>query len=101
MFSHPERGTAPTYRPFLLPLSIACSLASFNLEAAETNSPTLNTVVVTGNRGAEQRTVTTSPTPIDVVTGDQLRAVGKPSLLEALSKFIPSFNLPDRAGWDA
>jgi iron complex outermembrane receptor protein len=101
MFNQPERATALTYRPLLLPLSIACSLASFNLEAAETSSPTLNTVVVTGNRGAEQRTVTTSPTPIDVVTGDQLRAVGKPSLLEALSKFIPSFNLPDRAGWDA
>jgi iron complex outermembrane receptor protein len=82
-------------------LSIACGLASFNLEAAETSSLTLNTVVVTGNRGTEQRTVTTSPTPIDVVTGEQLRSVGKPSLLEALSKFIPSFNLPDRAGWDA
>jgi iron complex outermembrane receptor protein len=82
-------------------LSIACGLASFQIEAAETGSPTLNTVVVTGNRGAEQRTVTTSPTPIDVVTGDQLRAVGKTSLLEALSKFIPSFNLPDRAGFDA
>ena len=101
MLNCPARRTAPPYRPLLVPLSIACGLASFSLEAAETSSPTLNTVVVTGNRGAEQRTVTTSPTPIDVVTGDQLRAVGKPSLLEALSKFIPSFNLPDRAGWDA
>lgn len=68
MFNHSERGTALTYRPLLLPLSIACGLASFSLEAAETSSPTLNTVVVTGNRGTEQRTVTTSPTPIDVVT---------------------------------
>ena len=91
----------PAYRPLLLPLSIACGLASFNLEAAESGAPTLGTVVVTGNRGTVERTVTSSPTPIDVVTGEQLRAVGKPSLLEALSKFIPSFNLPDRAGWDA
>ncbi|MGY2188399.1 Vitamin B12 transporter BtuB precursor [compost metagenome] len=101
MLNCPARRTAPSYRPLLVPLSIACGLASFSIEAAETSSPTLNTVVVTGNRGAEQRTVTTSPTPIDVVTGEQLRSVGKPSLLEALSKFIPSFNLPDRAGWDA
>ncbi|AKA23996.1 TonB-dependent receptor plug domain-containing protein [Pseudomonas chlororaphis] len=95
------RRTAPACGPLLLPLSIACSLASLNLEAADSASPTLGTVVVTGNRGTAERTVTTSPTPIDVVTGEQLRAVGKPSLLEALSKFIPSFNLPDRAGWDA
>ncbi|MDF1729515.1 MAG: hypothetical protein P1U53_17375, partial [Sulfitobacter sp.] len=78
-----------------------CGLASFGVESAEDRSPTLDTVVVTGNRGAEQRTVTTSPTPIDVISGEQLRAVGKPSLLEALGKLIPSFNLPDRAGWDA
>lgn len=101
MLNCPVRRTAPSFRPLLVPLSFACGLASFSIEAAETSSPTLNTVVVTGNRGTEQRTVTTSPTPIDVVTGDQLRSVGKPSLLEALSKFIPSFNLPDRAGWDA
>jgi len=84
----------------LLPLSLACGFASSMAGAAE-SSNALDTVVVTGNRGAQQRTVTTSPTPIDVVTGEQLQAVGKPSLLEALSKFIPSFNLPDRSGWDA
>lgn len=95
------RPAPPDYRPLRLPLLMACGLASFNLTAAESASPTLDTVVVTGNRGTAERTVTTSPTPIDVVTGEQLRAVGKPSLLEALSKFIPSFNLPDRAGWDA
>uniref|UniRef100_UPI00218201B6 TonB-dependent receptor plug domain-containing protein n=1 Tax=Pseudomonas chlororaphis TaxID=587753 RepID=UPI00218201B6 len=101
MPSSTVQHAVPAFRPLLLPLSIACSLAWFNLAAAESASPTLDTVVVTGNRGTAERTVTTSPTPIDVVTGEQLRAVGKPSLLEALSKFIPSFNLPDRAGWDA
>jgi len=50
-------------RPLLLPLSLACGLASCGVESAEDRSPTLDTVVVTGNRGAEQRTVTTSPTP--------------------------------------
>ncbi|MEK1910183.1 MAG: TonB-dependent receptor, partial [Pseudomonas chlororaphis] len=99
MPSSTVQHAVPAFRPLLLPLSIACGLAWFNLAAAESASPTLDTVVVTGNRGTAERTVTTSPTPIDVVTGDQLRAVGKPSLLEALSKFIPSFNLPDRAGW--
>lgn len=91
----------PPYRTLLLPLSIACGLVSLNIQAAETHSATLDTVVVTGNRGAEQRTTTSSPTPIDVISGEQLQSAGKATLLEALSAFVPSFNLPDRTGWDA
>lgn len=56
---------------------------------------TLSTVVVTGNRGAEQRTVTSSPVPIDVVSAKQLQSTGKPGLMEALSAVIPSLTLPE------
>ncbi|MCV4268889.1 TonB-dependent receptor [Pseudomonas capsici] len=64
-------------------------------------SDTLSTVVVTGNRGAEQRTVTSSPVPIDVVSASQLQSTGKPGLMEALSAVIPSLTLPEKTGWDA
>jgi iron complex outermembrane receptor protein len=67
----------------------------------QADDSTLNTVVVTGNRGAEQRTVTSSPVPIDVVSAQQLQATGKPGLMEALSAVIPSLSLPEKTGWDA
>jgi iron complex outermembrane receptor protein len=63
------------------------------------NAPTasLDSVVVTGSRGL-QRTVTTSPTPIDVITAADLAKTGKPDALSALSALVPSFNSPARAG---
>ena len=63
MLNCQTRLAAPAYRPLLLPLSIACGLASFNIEAAESSSPTLDTVVVTGNRGT--CLLYTSPSPRD------------------------------------
>lgn len=48
------RRAVPAYRPLLLPLSIACGLASFNLEAAESGSPTLDTVRVTTRSDARK-----------------------------------------------
>ena len=68
---------------------------------AQAQDDTLSTVVVTGNRGAEQRTVTSSPVPIDVVSAKQLQSTGKPGLMEALSAVIPSLTLPEKTGWDA
>ncbi|MEH3106787.1 MAG: TonB-dependent receptor [Sphingomonas fennica] len=54
-------------------------------------------VVVTGSRG-QQRTVTDSPTPIDVLGGPELEKTGRPGLLSALNTLVPSFNVPTRAG---
>ncbi|WP_122574560.1 TonB-dependent receptor plug domain-containing protein [Pseudomonas viridiflava] len=67
--------------------------------ASENN--TLSAVVVTGNRGAGQRTVTSSAVPMDVVSARQLQSTGKPGLMEALSAVIPSLTLPEKTGWDA
>lgn len=61
----------------------------------------LDTVVITGNRGTQQRTLTNSPVPIDVVSARQLEKTGKPGLMEALSAAIPSLTLPEKTGWDA
>ncbi|MGE8062523.1 TonB-dependent receptor plug domain-containing protein [Pseudomonas sp. NPDC089547] len=73
--------------------------AENNAQAAD--SAQLGTVIVTGNRGSEKRTVTTSPVPIDVISAKQLQQTGKPGLMEALSATVPSFTLPEKTGWDA
>ncbi|CRM96155.1 Outer membrane cobalamin translocator [Pseudomonas sp. 22 E 5] len=77
------------------------ALAILGNTAQAQDDSTLSTVVVTGNRGAEQRTVTSSPVPIDVVSARQLQSTGKPGLMEALSAVIPSLTLPEKTGWDA
>ena len=56
-----------------------------------------NEIVVTGSRGV-QRTVTDSPTPIDVISGADLERTGKAGVFQALNTLVPSFNLPVRAG---
>ncbi|NQE63870.1 TonB-dependent receptor [Caulobacter sp. RHG1] len=54
-------------------------------------------VVVTGTRGVA-RTVTESPTPIDVLSAADLERTGKAGAFQALQTLVPSFNLPARAG---
>ena len=84
----------------LTPTAVLALAILANSAQAQDDS-TLSTVVVTGNRGAEQRTVTSSPVPIDVVSAKQLQSTGKPGLMEALSAVIPSLTLPEKTGWDA
>lgn len=59
--------------------------------------PTGAAIVVTGSRG-QARTVTDSPTPIDVISGADLTRTGKAGVFQALNTLVPSFNLPVRAG---
>ena len=54
---------------------------------------TLDDVVVTGTRAAN-RTVASSPSPIDVLTPEALEATGTPELATALSRALPSLNFP-------
>ena len=101
-----QRARESTSALGLSPLALAMGgvLLSGTIQAQELTSQddgTLSTVVVTGNRGAEQRTVTSSPVPIDVVSAKQLQNTGKPGLMEALSAVIPSLTLPEKTGWDA
>ena len=52
------------------------------------------TVVVVGSRRTdEQRSVTTSTVPVDVLTADSLRAQPRASLAEAVRTLAPSFNV--------
>ncbi|MCF5723952.1 TonB-dependent receptor plug domain-containing protein [Pseudomonas syringae] len=73
----------------------ALSLLAFNTPAqADETDKTLGTVVVTGNRGNQARTIADSPSPIDVISAEQLQASGKVGLKELLARLLPSFNLP-------
>jgi iron complex outermembrane receptor protein len=60
--------------------------------AADSSTDTLDTVIVTGSRGSEARTVTSSPAPIDVISAQQLEKTGSGSLRGALEKSLPSFS---------
>ncbi|WEL53111.1 TonB-dependent receptor [Pseudomonas kermanshahensis] len=85
----------------LLPVALLAGLNSATALASEPAASALGTVIVTGNRSAEKRTVTSSPVPIDVISAKQLQETGKPGLMEALSASVPSLTLPEKTGWDA
>ncbi|WP_397452338.1 TonB-dependent receptor plug domain-containing protein [Pseudomonas sp. NA-150] len=68
--------------------------AGYALSAAQAadDDKTLDAVIVTGSRGSEARTVTSSPAPIDVISAQQLEKTGSSSLRTALEKTLPSFS---------
>ncbi|EKT4560484.1 TonB-dependent receptor [Pseudomonas putida] len=103
---HALKMPSPRLQPALLTMALGttglATPAAFAETTAQANDPAqLGTVIVTGNRGSEKRTVTTSPVPIDVISAKQLQQTGKPGLMEALSASVPSFTLPEKTGWDA
>ena len=103
---HALKLPSPRLQPALLTMALGttglATPAAFAETTAQANDPAqLGTVIVTGNRGSEKRTVTTSPVPIDVISAKQLQQTGKPGLMEALSASVPSFTLPEKTGWDA
>ncbi|UJA00804.1 TonB-dependent receptor plug domain-containing protein [Acinetobacter johnsonii] len=59
----------------------------------------LESVVVVGNRGGI-RTITESPAPVDVISGEELLKQGSSiSLQDALTKLIPSFKVDTIKSW--
>ncbi len=85
---HALKLPSPRLQPALLTMALGTTgLAApdaFAEGAAQATAPSqLGTVIVTGNRGSEKRTVTTSPVPIDVISAKQLQQTGKPGLMEA------------------
>ncbi|WP_406818846.1 TonB-dependent receptor plug domain-containing protein [Pseudomonas sp. KnCO4] len=85
----------------LFSVALAAGLHGAPGLAEEPAAQALGTVIVTGNRGSEKRTITSSPVPIDVISARQLQETGKPGLMEALSASVPSLTLPEKTGWDA
>ena len=62
---------------------------------AQSSASEVDQIIVTGTRGV-QRTVIDSPTPIDVVTTQDLQRGARTDLMQQLNEVIPSFNVPAR-----
>ena len=77
----------------VLALMLAATPAVAQDAAVDVNEPGAATtdIVVTGSRG-RPRTITSSPTPIDVISGDDVaRLSGAVQLRDALTQLVPSF----------
>ncbi|MCU1724427.1 TonB-dependent receptor plug domain-containing protein [Pseudomonas sp. 5P_5.1_Bac1] len=81
VFTHLSMAPALLAGYLLTPLAVAAD-----------KDTALDTVIVTGSRGSEVRTVTSSPAPIDVIDSTQLEKTGESSLRGALQKTLPSFS---------
>ena len=77
-------------------LSLLCLALPASAWAEDTVLDTVS-VISTGNR-SNTLTVADSPSPIDIISGDQIRKTGKASLREALGRIVPSFNAPAQSG---
>jgi iron complex outermembrane receptor protein len=81
---------------FLAGVSLGAVLAAIAMPAfAQSAASEVDQVIVTGTRGV-QRTVIDSPTPIDVVTTQDLQRGARTDLMQQLNEVIPSFNVPAR-----
>ncbi|QNK01160.1 TonB-dependent receptor plug domain-containing protein [Dyella telluris] len=67
--------------------------------ASSANAKKLDTVIVTGTR-ADNRTESSSLTPIDVVSAQTLKQTGTTELTTALARIIPSLTFPRPAAAD-
>jgi iron complex outermembrane receptor protein len=81
-------------------LTAAILLALGNTATAQDANPpatknqNLDTVIVTGTR-AEGRTLSSSLTPIDIISQDTLKQTGATDITTALSRLVPSLNFPN------
>ncbi len=78
--------------------AFAQAAAPVGLVAAPSADDGGDTIVVTGVRGGQPRTVASSPVPIDVIAPEQLKATGRTGLKEILGNLIPSLTLPALGG---
>jgi len=93
---HHRRHAIANALPALFGLGLAGAAGLAQAQAVA--APELDSVVIsTGSRG-KQIAVTSSPSPIDVVGGDEIRATGKASLREVLGTLVPSYTAPAQPG---
>ena len=102
MYSHGSSRPGKSFHPALSLLCLgmaALSPAALAEDKVEDKETVLDTVRVisTGTRG-NTLTVAESPSPIDIISGEEIRKTGKASLREALGRIVPSFTAPAQAG---
>jgi iron complex outermembrane recepter protein len=84
---------------FALATTAAAQDASQNPPSSSSNTKNLQAVIVTGTR-AQNRTDSSSLSPIDVVPASALQSTGTNELSTALARLIPSLNFPRPAATD-
>jgi len=100
----PHRTLLPTALAAAVLLALASTPAAAQ-DNTSSNTTTnakakqLQTVIVTGTRSSD-RTVSSSLTPIDVVSAQVLQQTGTTDLPTALARIIPSLNFPRPAAAD-
>jgi iron complex outermembrane receptor protein len=84
--------------PALCVIGALAPLPALAQSAAPASPAQLDTIIVTGTH-ARDRTEINSPSPVDVLAADDLRAVAGPeaSLGQALQALLPSFNYLDQS----
>lgn len=88
--TQPDTGAAPDWQQ--------TQLAANHTQAKGAGSR-VETLLVTGTRGSVERTVESSPAPVDVLTEDIVRKANQANLLSALNTALPSFNVPGLPGY--
>jgi len=68
------------------------------LTTPDASGGTDDTIIVTGVRGGQARTVADSPVPIDVISRRELQATGRTGLKEILGNIVPSLTMPALGG---
>ncbi|WP_350015905.1 TonB-dependent receptor [Rhodanobacter sp. IGA1.0] len=95
------RTTASAWLPAAVLLALAGNAAAQETQApAPAKARDLSAVIVTGTR-ADNRTESSSLTPIDVVSAKVLQQTGTSELSTALARIIPSLNFPRPAAADS
>jgi iron complex outermembrane receptor protein len=79
---------------------IAAAFPAHAQEAAGAATSDAQTVVVTGTRSLNRRTLD-SESPVDVISGKELQSTGSGELATVLARLLPSMNFPRPSGADA
>lgn len=73
----------------ITPLAMSVAVAAESTDEVSSAAPALDTVVVTGTREGGKKS-SESLSPIDVISGEQLKSTGQTDLRDALVKAVPS-----------
>jgi iron complex outermembrane receptor protein len=97
---HVESAPAPA-EPALAPEAPAASSGNAIVAGAPAepeDAAELGSVIVTGNRSGQARTVADSPSPIDVIGHQEIQNTGRVGLKEILGAIVPAMNMPAQGG---
>jgi iron complex outermembrane recepter protein len=85
--------------PIVITVSVIVASFAQSAHVIAQDQPTLEEVVVTGTRSMKPRTVTDSPVPVDVISGEDFNALGNNAdITDNLKTNIPSYTATPATG---